>query len=188
MTDPAADPDADLATRYPVGRFAYDGPTADGRAAALAAIAALPSQVRAAVDGLSDAALDTPYREGGWTARQVVHHLADSHLNASIRVRFALTEDAPTIKPYNEARWADLDDARTGDIAPSLAILDGLHARWSALLDSLSDDAFARTFVHPERERSYTLDEATEMYAWHGRHHLAHIEQAIARHSHEGDR
>lgn len=176
-----ADP-ADDRDRYPVGRFAYDAPNdAAERAAAIAAIAALPAQMRAAVDGLSDAALDTPYRDGGWTARQVVHHVADSHANAAIRVRLALTEDAPTIRPYDETRWAELADARTLDVGPSLALLDGLHARWTALLHSLDAGGWARTFVHPERDRTYTIDEATQMYAWHSRHHLAHVERALAR-------
>ena len=177
-------PSPDDRDRSPVGRFVYDVPHGlDARADAIATLAALPTDLRTLVAGADDDALDTPYRDGGWTARQVVHHLADSHANATVRVRLALTEDAPTIRPYDEARWAELADARTLDIAPSLALLDGLHARWTVLLDSLDEAAWARTFVHPERGRVYTLDEATRMYAWHSRHHLAHVARALERHA-----
>lgn len=174
--------DADEHARFPVGRFAYDVPNDPAaRTESLATLAAVPADLGTLLAGASDTALDTPYREGGWTARQVVHHLADSHTNAVVRVRLALTEDAPTIRPYAEARWAELPDARTLAVAPSLAVLDGTHARWVALLATFGEREWARTFVHPERGRAYTLDEATQLYAWHSRHHLAHVARAFDR-------
>jgi uncharacterized damage-inducible protein DinB len=138
------------------------------------AIAVLPTRVREAVAGLHDAQLDTPYRPGGWTVRQVVHHIADSHMNAYVRLRFALTEDHPTIKPYSESAWAELADARTMPVDVSLTLLDGLHARWSALLRSLAPEQFARSLTHPE-SGEMTIDSLVALYAWHGRHHTAHI-------------
>lgn len=162
--------------RYPIGNFAYDGAMTDARrAACVARIAAAPAALRAAVAGLSDAQLDTPYRPGGWTVRQVVHHVPDSHLNAYVRIRLALTEDTPTIKPYEEARWAELPDARTLPIEASLALLEGLHARWVALLRGLVAADGARQFHHPEHGRLITVDELIAMYAWHGEHHVAHV-------------
>jgi len=162
--------------RYPIGPHVYAGSLTDEqRAEAIAEIAALPERLRAAVADLDDAQLDTPYREGGWTVRQVVHHVPDSHLNAYVRFRLALTEDAPTIRPYEEARWAELTDARTLPVDVSLRLLDAMHTRWVALLNSLGPDDFARTYVHPEHGRPFTLDEAVSMYAWHSRHHTAHI-------------
>ncbi len=168
--------------RYPIGRFQYDGvPVPAHRARAIAQIAALPAALRNAVAGLTDAQLDTPYRPEGWTVRQVVHHVADSHVNAYTRFRLALTEDAPTVKPYDEARWAELPDARTLPVAVSLDLLDALHARWAHLLARLDDEAFARTFVHPQHGQAFTLDWALAQYAWHGRHHTAHITTLRAR-------
>ena len=161
--------------RYPVGKFhrleAYTDAT---RSAAIATIAALPAALRKAVAGLSETQLDTPYREGGWTVRQVVHHLADSHVNAYIRTRFTLTSDKPTIMPYPENVWAELVDARSAPVEASLSILDGLHARWAMLLKARAAADFARAFVHPEHGER-TLDWMVEMYAWHSRHHTAHI-------------
>jgi hypothetical protein len=119
--------------------------------------------------------LDTPYRPGGWTVRQVVHHLPDSHLHAYTRIKLALTEEEPTIKPYEEARWAELPDARTGPIDPSLALLESLHQRWLLLLRQLRPSDFERRFRHPEHNRMFALDETIALYAWHGRHHVAHI-------------
>ena len=163
-------------SRYPIGPHIYAGSLTDEqRAEAIAEIAALPERLLAAVAGLDDAQLDTPYREGGWTVRQVVHHVPDSHINAYVRFRLALTEDAPTIRPYEEARWAELTDARTLPVDVSLRLLDAMHTRWVALLNSLGPDDFARTYVHPEHGRPFTLDEAVSMYAWHSRHHTAHI-------------
>ena len=161
--------------RYPIGKFAR--PTewsAADRSAAIAAIAAAPSEIAAAVAGLTDAQLDTPYRPGGWTVRQVVHHLADSHLNAYIRLRLALTEEHPTIKPYAEAAWAELADARTMPVGVSLSLLDGAHARWVTLLKTLAPAQFARTVNHPENG-VMTMDHLLAMYSWHGKHHAAHI-------------
>ncbi len=137
-------------------------------------IAALPSQLRAAVAGWTEAQLDTPYREGGWTVRQLVHHIADSHGQSSTRLRKALTEDSPAIQPYDEKLWAELPDSREAPVAFSLAILDGVHARWSYLLHQLSPEQWQRTFVHPE-SGTWTIDAVTQLYAWHSRHHLAHI-------------
>jgi len=143
------------------------------RGPAVAVIAELPTRLRAAVAGLTDAQLDTPYRPGGWTVRQVVHHVADSHLNAYIRLKFALTEEKPAIKPYDQDAWAGLADSRL-PVEMSLATLDGVHARWTGLYRSLTDEQFGRTFRHPEIG-TVTLDRQLQMYAWHGRHHVAHI-------------
>ena len=163
--------------RYPIGREPPMPATSlEARQANIAAIAALPTRVREAVQGLSADRLDTPYRPGGWTVRQVVHHLADSHLNGYVRVKLALTEDAPTIKPYDEGAWATLADSRL-DIDPSLVILDGLHVRWAALYLAMSDGEFAKTFHHPERREQLTLEQHLHIYAWHSRHHVAHITQ-----------
>ena len=168
--------------RYPIGNFSYDGAMTDARrAACVARIAAAPAALRAAVAGLSDAQLDTPYRPGGWTVRQVVHHLPDSHLNAYVRIRLALTEDTPTIKPYEEARWAELPDARTLPVEASLALLEGLHVRWVGLLRGLGAADGARQFHHPEHGRLITVDELIAMYAWHGEHHVAHVTSLRAR-------
>jgi len=143
------------------------------REPAITVIAELPMRVRAAVAGLTGAQLDTPYRPGGWTVRQVVHHVADSHTNAFIRLKVALTEDQPTIKPYDQDAWSALADMRL-PIDVSLVLLDGLHARWVALYRSLAPSAFARVFHHPEIG-VVTLDGQLQMYAWHSRHHVAHI-------------
>jgi hypothetical protein len=161
--------------RYPVGRYqAPDVITAAERSPWIRQIETLPSSLKEAVAGLSDTQLNTPYRAGGWTVRQVVHHLPDSHLNSYTRFRLALTEDSPAIKPYDEAAWAELPDAKSGPIAPSLALLDGLHMRWAALLHSLDDADYARTFKHPELGE-IRLDWTLGLYAWHCRHHLSHI-------------
>lgn len=161
--------------RYPLGRYAPPATiTPADRARWTGEVAETPALFRRAVEGLTDARLDTPYRPGGWTVRQVAHHLADSHLNAFVRFKLALTEDAPTITPYDEARWAELPDS-SGPVAPSLAMLDGLHVRWTALLRAMPEEAWARTFVHPEHGRALRLDWTLGMYAWHGRHHTAHV-------------
>jgi hypothetical protein len=172
MTTPAATPDL----RYPVGRFAFDAAAAPAaREAAIAAIAGLPARLREAVADLDDARLDTPYRPGGWTVRQLVHHVADSHVNAYMRLKLALTEDAPTIRPYDEARWAELPDTFAVPIAASLQLLDALHARWVALLRALRPADFARVVRHPEHPEPLSVELLTAMYAWHGRHHVAHV-------------
>jgi uncharacterized damage-inducible protein DinB len=160
--------------RYPIGRFSPPaGSLPDLRAAHIQTVRLLPERLRAAVSGLSNAQLDTPYREGGWTVRQVVHHLADSHANAFIRCKLALTEEWPTIKPYDEAAWANLADSRL-PIDGSLALIGALHERWVALLESLTEEDFQKGYIHPERGRQ-TLAEALAMYDWHSRHHTAHI-------------
>jgi hypothetical protein len=160
--------------RYPVGRFDPAAPVDPARRApAIEEIAQLPAQMRDAVAGLSDAQLETPYRAGGWTVRQVVHHVADSHMNGLIRTKLALTEDVPTIKPYDENAWSTVADMRL-PIAVSLGILDGLHARWAAVWRALQPADFARAFHHPEIGRM-SLDTQLQSYAWHSRHHVAHI-------------
>ncbi len=161
--------------RYPIGRFRYDAPlTDDQHRMCIGQIEEAPSELRRAVAGLSPEQLDTPYREGGWTVRQVVHHLPDSHLNSFIRFRLALTEKEPTIKAYDQERWAELIDSRTADVEISLTLLEALHKRWVILLKSLTADDLKLTFMHPE-SGIVTLDRNVALYAWHGRHHIAHI-------------
>ncbi len=167
--------------RYPLGRFSFEGtPDPAQRAALITRIAATPGRLRAAVSGLEEAALERSYREGGWTVRQVAHHLPDSHLNAFVRFRLALTEQAPTIKPYDEAAWAELVDARTAPVDASVRLLEALHERWVILLRGMHDDDFARTFRHPEQAEPRNLDWLLALYGWHGDHHVAQIEQARA--------
>ncbi|HSU24485.1 MAG TPA: putative metal-dependent hydrolase [Pyrinomonadaceae bacterium] len=158
--------------RYPVGKF---DPKAEGaREDHIKAIKDLPPNIATAVDGLSDEQLDTPYRDGGWSLRQTVHHVADSHINSLCRFKLALTEDeAPTIRPYYEDRWAELPDSSL-PIDASLKIIEGVHERWGKLLDSMTDEDYAREFVHPETGK-WTLEKVLALYAWHSRHHTAHI-------------
>ena len=162
--------------RYPIGPFEFDG-KADSRLREhwIGEIAAAPGALRAAVAGLTSQQLDTPYRTQGWTVRQVVHHLPDSHLNAYTRIKLALTEDEPLIKPYDQARWAELPDVRITPVETSLTLLECLHRRWVLLLRELGPAEFGRRFRHPEHGRSIGLDEVLAMYAWHGRHHVAQI-------------
>lgn len=160
---------------YPIGRFQRpQSVSLDDRASSIEAIAILPSQLRAAVDGWNNEQIDTPYRPEGWTVRQVLHHLPDSHINSYIRYRLALTESNPTIKPYDEHAWADLPDAKSAPVELSLDLLEALHRRWAMLLRSLDAEQWKRTFQHPENGLM-SLEVALMMYAWHGRHHLAHI-------------
>ena len=162
--------------RYPIGKFEFAGPaTPEQRRRWIAAIKAAPAKFRASVEGLSPKQLDTPYRPGGWTVRQVVHHLPDSHMNAFIRFKLALTEDVPTIKPYDEKRWAELADVRKTPVEVSLALLGAIHERWVNLLKSLGPGDFARTFIHPEHQAPLTLEKTLALYAWHGAHHTAHV-------------
>jgi len=162
--------------RYPIGTFSFEGEATDAqRRRWIEEIDKAPAALRAGVAGLTPDQMDTPYRPNGWTVRQVVHHLPDSHLNAYVRFKLALTEDEPTIKPYDEARWAELADTRTVSPDVSLTLLESLHERWVALLQSMTPKEFRRTFHHPEQGRSLTLEEVLAMYAWHGRHHVAHI-------------
>ena len=161
--------------RYPVGKFHYEGPpNEEQKQAFLNGIAETPAKLRAAVAGLSEAQLDTPYRDGGWTVRQVVHHLPDSHLNSYVRFKLALTEDEPTIKPYAEDRWAELADTKETPIEVSLTMMDSLHDRWVRLLRSLTTEEWKRTFRHPDMG-AMTLEKTLALYAWHGKHHVAHI-------------
>lgn len=161
--------------RYPIGRYtAPDVYTADWRAARIDEMAALPAALRAAVAGLSPEQLDTPYRPGGWTVRQVVHHVPDSHLNMYLRLKWALTESTPTIKPYDEVAWAELPDSRLTPVEVSLSLLDAVHDRGVRLLRAMSEADFARRYVHPE-SGEHPLNYMVGSYAWHGRHHVAHI-------------
>jgi uncharacterized damage-inducible protein DinB len=161
--------------RYPIGKFTYEGPlTEDQKRAFLDDIAQTPANLRAAVQGLIPAQLDTPYRPGGWTVRQVVHHVPDSHLNSYMRFKLALTEDEPTIKPYAEDRWAELADTMATPLEVSLTLLDSLHDRWMRLLRSMTPEQWKRTFRHPDLG-PMTLEKTLALYAWHGRHHVAHL-------------
>jgi hypothetical protein len=167
--------------KFPVGH--YQAPTtvsAEQRAGWIEEMANLPAKLKKAVAGLNDSQLDTPYRPGGWTVRQVVHHLPDSHLNSYTRFRLALTENSPLIKPYEEAAWAELNDARTAPIASSLTLLEGLHARFVLLLRSMTEADFAKTFTHPELGQK-RLDWTLGLYAWHSLHHVAHINNLRSR-------
>lgn len=161
--------------QFPVGEYvpAVD-PSPARRAEFIAQIERLPADARAAVAGLSAEQLDTKYRN--WTLRQIIHHLADSHVNAYVRYRLALTEDSPTIKPYDESRWAELPDAKSGDVELSLRLLEAIHARWAQLLRAMSDADFAKTYVHPEYKKTYKLGDVLGMYAHHGRHHVGQIQ------------
>jgi hypothetical protein len=175
MTDPLDN------LRYPIGRFSPPASSVAGiRTAHIQTVRLLPERLRAAVAGLTDAQLDTPYREGGWTVRQVVHHIADSHANAYIRCKLALTEDWPVVKTYDEAAWANLADSRLLPVDVSLSLIAALHYRWAALLESLSDEDFQKGYEHPEYGRS-NLARALAMYDWHSRHHTAHITGLRAR-------
>src|SRR5919109_4332733 len=161
--------------RYPIGKFTWSGSsTPEERSRFIEEIAATPQRMRTAVAGLEPKQLETPYREGGWTVRQVVHHVPDSHLNSYVRFKLALTEDEPTIKPYDEKLWAQLPDSQDTPIETSLALLENLHRRWVIVLRSMKATDFSRKFRHPEHG-AVTLDWAVALYAWHGRHHTAHI-------------
>jgi uncharacterized damage-inducible protein DinB len=162
--------------RYPIGRFqAPAGRLSEAeRAARIEEIAQAPSRLREAVNGLSASQLDTPYREGGWTLRQVVHHVPDSHLNAYTRFKLALTEEDPLIRAYEEQLWAELPDSRTAPLEISLSLLEALHRRWVAVLESMTTEEFTRTFRHPDLG-TVPLDRNLALYSWHGRHHVAHV-------------
>ena len=161
--------------RYPIGVFEQDSHvTADKRRGWIDVLAKAPGRLRAAVNGLSPQQIDTPYRPDGWTVRQVVHHLPDSHLNTYTWIRMALTEEEPTIKMYDEKRWAELDDARTGQLEMSLTLFESLHSRWVLLLSSFSTTDFGRSFRDPQ-VGIVSIDACLDYYAWHSRHHVAHI-------------
>lgn len=159
----------------PAGDYVPEpNPPAANRNDWIAEIAALPGKVRTLVAGFSPAQLDTKYRN--WSVRQIVHHLADSHVNAYVRFKLALTESGPTIKPYDETKWAELPDTKTADVSLALALLDAVHAKWGVVLKAMSDADFARYYVHPEYQKQFTLGEALGLYAWHGRHHTGQVE------------
>lgn len=161
--------------RYPIGKFDLSAkPTTEERSALIADIERTPSALRAAVQGLTPQQIETPYRDGGWTVKQVVHHVPDSHINAYIRFKLALTEDEPTIKPYEEARWAELEDSRSTPLEVSLSLMDSVHDRWLRVLRSIRPEEWKRTFRHPEIG-VLTLEQALVIYGWHGKHHVAHI-------------
>ena len=161
--------------RYPIGRMTPKPSLApEERETLIRQIAEAPALLREAVRGLTDEQLDTPYRPGGWTVRQVVHHLPDSHMNAYIRFKLGMTENQPTIKPYSEKSWSELAEARSAPVEMSLRMLESLHERWVVFLRSLKPTDFARTIVHPE-SGTMNLDRVLQVYSWHGRHHTAHI-------------
>jgi uncharacterized damage-inducible protein DinB len=161
--------------RFPIGRFEPRPQLSEGeRRDLIEELAGFPARLREALADLSPEELDTSYRPGGWTVRQVVHHLADSHLHSYLRFKLAVTEEEPRINAYSEAVWAELPDAREGDVSWSMALLSGLHERWTAFLRELPPEAFQRTILHPEQGR-VRLERLLQLYAWHGRHHLAHI-------------
>ena len=162
--------------RYPVGEFALTGEVTPARLEGwIAEVAEAPAKLRAAVHGLSNEQFDTPYRPEGWTVRQVVHHIPDSHLNAYVRFKLALTEDNPTIKPYAEDRWANLPDTKGAPIGVSLMLLESVTRRWVVLLKGLTPEQWDRTYVHPDKPGSQRLDHILAMYAWHGKHHITQI-------------
>jgi hypothetical protein len=168
--------------RFPIGKADLDTPmTPERRKQAIAEVEAAPAALRNAIRGLSAAQLETPYRPGGWTVRQVVHHVPDSHLNAYLRFKQALTEDFPVVMAYDEAKWANLPDVPKVPLDVSLDLLDNAHARWATILHAMTPADFARGYTHPEYKRRFTLDQALALYAWHGRHHVAHITALRAR-------
>ena len=161
--------------RFPIGKFRFDGvPNTEQKQVMLEEIAQAPANLKAAVKGLSDAQLDTEYRPGGWTVRQLVHHVPDSHVNAYVRFKLALTEEDPLIKTYAEERWAELSDSKATPIEVSFALLESLHDRWVRLLKSLTEEEWKRTFRHPDLG-PMTLEKTLALYAWHGKHHVAHV-------------
>ena len=168
--------------KYPIGAFkAPKTIDLDLRKKHIQDITTLPDNLKAATKNLSEEQLNTPYRPDGWTVRQVVHHVCDSHVNSYVRYRWTLTEDEPEIKPYLEKKWAELPDAKNEDIDVSLDLLTALHKRWTRLLLGLDDKDFKKRLVHPDYPRKLTLDMMTALYSWHGRHHTAHITELIKR-------
>jgi len=175
-SDPMSNDPTERDPRYPIGKFRYQGPaTEEQRAQMISNIERTPAAVRSAVAGLSEEQLETPYREGGWTVRQVIHHIPDSHMNAYVRFKLALTEEEPTIKPYLEDLWAKLAENQSTPIEVSLVLLESLHRRWVYLLRSLSPEDWNRSFRHPETGRLVSLERNLGIYSWHGQHHVAHI-------------
>lgn len=168
--------------RYPVGRYRSPATITDTHLQSwIDTISAFPNELSALTEGLSQEQKNQVYRPGGWTVKQVVHHCVDSHMNALIRFKLALTEDQPTIRPYYEDRWAELPDDLEDDLSDSLQLLSVLHRRWVLLLQYLSQDDLQRTYFHPDDNATVTLANAVGMYAWHCRHHLAHVHQALSK-------
>jgi uncharacterized damage-inducible protein DinB len=168
--------------KYPIGKYQAPSPIAQTHLSQwIEEIAAFPSQLRTTVHGMNEVQLSTPYREGGWTVRQVLHHLPDSHMNAYIRFKWTLTEDTPTIKAYFEDRWAQLEDAQRVPVEIPLNLLDALHARWVALLKTIKREEFKRIYIHPQYGKEYSLEEVLGLYAWHGKHHRAQVEALKSR-------
>ena len=172
--------------RFPIGKFEMPAfVSTEDRPPLIRRIEMTPARLREAVSGLSDAQLDTPYREGGWTVREVVHHVPDSHMNSYVRFKLALTENEPLIKTYDEAAWGRLGDVRSTAVEVSLQLLEALHIRWVSLLRSMTDEQWGRRLVHPEKmdvnNGRIRLDQMLAMYAWHGDHHVAHVHQALSR-------
>jgi len=164
--------------KYPIGRFQRPvAVTPELKQAWISAIDALPTWLDVLVENLDESQIQTPYRDGGWTINQVVHHIADSHMNAYVRLKLALTEDNPTIKPYKEALWAELPDVTTVPVNVSITLLHALHRRWTSLLQNMTDAEWERTYFHPEHKRNVPMWEMTAMYAWHSRHHMEHIKR-----------
>jgi hypothetical protein len=161
--------------RFPIGKFIIEPVKEEDYAGLIEELAVLPGKIRAAVNGLTDEQLDTPYREGGWTLRQVVHHLPDSHLNAYMRFKLALTEDVPVIKPYEEGLWAECSEAKYGHLIDSLDLLDSLHRRWVSFLKTLKHQDFQKEYFHPAQGKNFFLSTVLSLYVWHGKHHLAHV-------------
>jgi hypothetical protein len=163
--------------RYPIGHFQFGGTLSDEEIQqSIQTIQEFPARLKKLVEKYSEQQLDTPYREDGWTIRQVVHHVADSHMNAYIRFKLALTEDKPTIKPYNQKAWAEMIDSKSLPVSVSISLLTALHERWTTILKAMDAEDFHRTFFHPEYTKFTELSEIVAMYAWHGNHHYAHIE------------
>lgn len=170
--------------KYPIGKFEHHGIiTSDILAKWISAISTFPKRLMDEVNQLTNIQLDTEYRPGGWTIRQVVHHCADSHMNSLTRLKLALTEDQPTIKPYFEERWADLADTKHMPIEPSLLMIEGIHIRWTVLLNNLTDEQLGKTFIHPTDGKIFRIDENIGLYAWHCNHHLAHITETKKHHN-----
>ncbi|HEY0030127.1 MAG TPA: putative metal-dependent hydrolase [Bacteroidia bacterium] len=162
--------------KYPIGKFEYGKSyTASDNQAHILIIEKYPQELKELVSQLTPSQFENTYRPDGWTARQIIHHLADSHLNAYIRLKLSLTEDSPTIKPYNQDFWANLPDAKRAPVEVSLNLLDAVHQRWTYLLKTLPDSDFQRTYIHPEYQREFKLDEMLALYAWHGKQHYEHL-------------
>jgi hypothetical protein len=166
--------------QYPIGKFSPPESIApEDRARYIETIASAPARLREATKGISATRLDTPYREGGWTVRQVIHHVPESHMNAYIRFKLALTETDPVIKPYDEAAWARLSDVAVAPIETSIVLLESLHMRWVVLMRGLSGDDWGERFIHPEYGQARTLEQTLALYAWHGDHHIAHVKSVV---------